>query len=217
MEDIGSLKRFAGRVAHDFNNVLTGVLGFTQLILMDINEEDKHYSDLKDMESAAKRGKALTGLLLSFSEEFSLAREESDINEIINSSIETAKTLIRPEVTIKTELSDVPTLNVDKEKIDRALTGMIVNSSKAIEGDGDIYLATKLEGNNVVISVADNGKGAGPEDLPFMFEPLYRTSEMRTTGIELTIAYDIIKAHGGDIIVLKREEGGVAFDIKIPV
>ncbi|MFQ5953150.1 MAG: ATP-binding protein [Candidatus Omnitrophota bacterium] len=216
-DEIYCLKRFAGRLAHDFNNVLTGVLGFAQLILMDMDENDKSYNDIKQIEDAAKKGKKLTDQLLLFSKQKELDKKPEDINKIIESSINEAKDLVGPDTVITEDLKQIPPTNIDRERIGLAIRDIIVNSSEALEdGKGTIHLTTEKEGKRVLISVLDNGKGAGPEDLPFIFEPLYRTKDSRTTGIGLTAAYETIKEHGGEIEAAAGNTEGMIFKIWLP-
>jgi two-component system cell cycle sensor histidine kinase/response regulator CckA len=219
MEDMDYLKRFSGKVAHDFNNVLTGVLGFTQLILMDMDKDDKFYGDVKQIETAAKKGRTFTDQLLLFSQKRPLVRKDEDVNEIIKDSLEEVRDVVKKDVVITTDLSNVPPINVDGERIGQALKGVIMNSNEAIDNEGEIRLSTAAsdDGKNVLISVEDNGKGATTEDLPFMFEPFYKTEKMRKNGVGLTIAYEIIKEHGGQIEALPCSGGGMIFKIRFPV
>ncbi|MGB2599692.1 MAG: HAMP domain-containing sensor histidine kinase, partial [Candidatus Omnitrophota bacterium] len=188
MEDMDYLKRFSGKVAHDFNNVLTGVLGFAQLILMDMGKDDKFYEDVKQIENAAKKGRAFTDQLLLFSQKRPLAKKDEDVNDIIKDSLEEVRDMVKKDVVITTDLNKAPFLNLDGERIGQALKGVIMNSNEAIDSGGEIRLSTAVsdEGKNVLISVEDNGKGATPKDLPFIFEPFYKTEKMRENGVELT-------------------------------
>ena len=219
MEDMDYLKRFSGKVAHDFNNVLTGVLGFAQLILMDMGKDDKFYEDVKQIENAAKKGRAFTDQLLLFSQKRPLAKKDEDVNDIIKDSLEEVRDMVKKDVVITTDLNKAPFLNLDGERIGQALKGVIMNSNEAIDSGGEIRLSTAVsdEGKNVLISVEDNGKGATPKDLPFIFEPFYKTEKMRENGVGLTIAYEIVKEHGGQIEALLREGGGMIFKMRFPV
>lgn len=219
MEDMDYLKRFSGKVAHDFNNVLTGVLGFAQLILMDMGKDDKFYEDVKQIENAAKKGRAFTDQLLLFSQKRPLAKKDEDVNDIIKDSLEEVRDMVKKDVVITTDLNKAPFLNLDGERIGQALKGVIMNSNEAIDSGGEIRLSTAVsdEGKNVLISVEDDGKGATPKDLPFIFEPFYKTEKMRENGVELTIAYEIVKEHGGQIEALLREGGGMIFKMRFPV
>ncbi|MGB2662292.1 MAG: HAMP domain-containing sensor histidine kinase [Candidatus Omnitrophota bacterium] len=219
MEDMDYLKRFSGKVAHDFNNVLTGVLGFAQLILMDMGKDDKFYEDVKQIENAAKKGRAFTDQLLLFSQKRPLAKKDEDVNDIIKDSLEEVRDMVKKDVVITTDLNKAPFLNLDGERIGQALKGVIMNSNEAIDSGGEIRLSTAVsdEGKNVLISVEDDGKGATPKDLPFIFEPFYKTEKMRENGVGLTIAYEIVKEHGGQIEALLREGGGMIFKMRFPV
>ncbi|MGB3241872.1 MAG: HAMP domain-containing sensor histidine kinase [Candidatus Omnitrophota bacterium] len=219
MEDMDYLKRFSGKVAHDFNNVLTGVLGFAQLILMDMGKDDKFYEDVKQIENAAKKGRTFTDQLLLFSQKRPLVKKDEDVNEIIKDSLEEVRDMVKKDVVITTDLNKAPFLNLDGERIGQALKGVIMNSNEAIDSGGEIRLSTAVsdEGKNVLISVEDDGKGATPKDLPFIFEPFYKTEKMRENGVGLTIAYEIVKEHGGQIEALLREGGGMIFKMRFPV
>ena len=120
---------------------------------------------------------------------------------------------------IKTDLNEVPTLSLDRDRMNQALKGIVMNSTDAIEDKGEISLSTGVaeDGKHVLVSVSDNGKGANQEDLPNIFEPFYRTKMARISGASLTTAYAIVKEHDGNIDALIRDEGGLIFKIGLPV
>ena len=219
MENMDSLKRFADKVAHDFNNVLTGVLGFAQLISMDLKEDDQLYLDVKEIEKAAKKGKTITEELLFFGQKKELNKKETDVVEVIVNSVEVVKERIKPNIVITTDLKKVPLVRADKNMINRALEGMILNSNSAIENAGKIHIAAEEAegGKYIMISVADDGKGASREDLQHMNEPYYRTKSGRKTGLGAAIAYEIVKEHGGRIDAESSDGGGMLFKILLPV
>jgi signal transduction histidine kinase len=217
--NLDNLKRFSGKVAHDFNNVLTGVLGFTQLILMDMKEENEFFEDMKQIESAAKKGKTFTDQLLLFSQKRNSVKKGADINKIIEDSLEEVRGSMKKDVRVTTDLKKIPTVNADSEKIGQAVKSIVINSNEAIEDKGEISLSTGLaeEGKYILVDIRDNGRGASPEDLSFIFEPFYKTEEGRKTEVDLVIAYEIIKEHGGEIEAQARDDGGMIFKIRLPV
>ncbi|MGD2279005.1 MAG: HAMP domain-containing sensor histidine kinase [Candidatus Omnitrophota bacterium] len=214
-----ALKRFADKIAHDFNNVLTGVLGFAQLISMDLKKDDQLYLDVKEIEKAAKKGKAITEELLFFGQKKELDKKDADIIEVIMSSVGEVKSLIKTDIIITTDLKEIPLVSVDKNLVGRAIESMILNSDNAIESAGKIHLAAEEaeEGKYVMISIADDGKGASAEDLPHINEPYYKTKKGRKTSLGATIAYEIIKEHGGRIDAEIHDSGGMRFKILLPV
>jgi signal transduction histidine kinase len=212
-----SLKRFAAKVAHDFNNILTGVAGFAQLILMEMKEDDEFYKDIKEIDSASKKGKALTNKLLLFSQERTITKKEADINKIVTESVEEIKLSISPDIVITTDLSEMRPLSVDKEEIAEALKYIFMNSAEAMEHEGKIDITSGEKGQYALISVTDTGKGAGSKDLPFIFEPFYRTKKMRMSGVELAIVREIINRHGGEIEAASHRNEGLTLKIRLPL
>ena len=217
--NLDNLKRFAGKVAHDFNNVLTGVLGFTQLILMDMKEGNEFFEDMKQIESAAKKGKTFTDQLLLFSQKRDSVKGKADINKIIEDSLKEIGGSMKKDVRVTTDLKEIPPVNADSEKIAQAVKSIVINSNEAIENKGEISLSTALaeEGKYVLVDIRDNGKGASPEDLSFIFEPFYKTEKGRKAEVDLIIAYEIIKEHGGQIEAQAGDNGGMIFKIRLPI
>lgn len=234
MEAVGML---AGGVAHDFNNVLTSIIGNIQLAGMKADDETtkaigKH---LDQVMRSAERASGLVRQLLLFSRKHSIADEypPADINKIIEDVLEMLKRLIGEDITIAVELAgDLDTVKADKGNIEQMLTNLIVNARDAMPDGGEIVISTKntvidenrlpqipkaKPGNYIVLSVTDTGSGISHEDLSNIFDPFFSTKPAgKGTGLGLSIVYGIAKQHGGWVNAYSELGHGTIFNIYLP-
>ena len=228
MEAIGTL---AGGVAHDFNNLMMGMLGNISLILYDMDESHPYYEKLKIIEKQIQSGSQLTSQLLNYARKGRYEVKPININEVVEEGLETFGRT-RKEITIHKSLTDnIYAIEADQGQIEQALLNLYVNASDAMPDGGDLHINTSTvtdkdmtnkqyqpkPGNYVLIEISDNGIGMDDKTVQRVFEPFFTTKEMgRGTGLGLASVYGIIKGHGGYIDVDSVKGRGTTFTIYLP-
>jgi signal transduction histidine kinase/ActR/RegA family two-component response regulator len=228
MEAVGTL---AGGVAHDFNNLMMGMLGNVSLVLHDLEPSHPHYETLKKVDELIQSGSKLTKQLLGFARKGKYEVKPASINKIVKESSETFGRT-RKEITIKHELTEeLFAVEADEVQIQQVLLNLYINAADAMPGGGDLFLQTMnvthaamnnkpyepKPGNYVMIKVKDIGAGMDEKTLERIFDPFFTTKEMgRGTGLGLASAYGIIKGHGGYIDVDSKKGHGTTFYIYLP-
>ncbi len=230
MEIVG---RLAGGVAHDFNNMLQAISGFTEILLLDIPESDPKRQDLLEIQKAAARAQALTRQLLAFSRKQMLKTCLVDLNDLIRQMVKMLTRLLGEDIRIETQLTtELWPVRVDPSQIEQALLNLCVNARDAMPRGGLLTLATANKewdegaaaehreelraGRFVVVSVSDTGIGLSPEVSAHLFEPFFTTKKGRGTGMGLATLYGIVKQHGGFIHVYSEQNHGATFRLYLP-
>lgn len=228
MEAIGTL---AGGLAHDFNNILMGILGNASLMLIDMQPDNPCYDRLKNIENYVENGASLTHQLLGFARGAKYEVRSTDLNALIKKNAEMFGRT-KKEIHIKYDFKEGlwPT-EVDRGQIEQVLLNLYVNAWQAMPAGGNILIKTdntflttedgkKHElppGKYIRIAVIDSGVGMSEEVRRRIFEPFFTTKPKgRGTGLGLASAYGIIKNHSGSIDVKSRPGQGSTFSIYLP-
>ena len=230
MESIG---RLAGGVAHDFNNMLGVIQGHAELCIKKIKSEGPLFTNLKEIEKAAKRSADLTRQLLGFARKQTIAPKVLDLNESIEGMLKMLRRLIGEDI----NLAWIPGLDlwpvmIDPSQVDQILANLCVNARDAISGIGRISIETEkavfneeyclihsgfISGEYVLISVSDDGCGMDKEIQEKIFEPFFTTKELgQGTGLGLATVYGILKQNNGFINVYSELGKGSTFKIYLP-
>ncbi|MFH1488572.1 MAG: response regulator, partial [Pseudomonadota bacterium] len=228
IEAIGTL---AGGIAHNFNNLLMGILGNISLMLMESDVVHPHYKYMKIVEKLVQDGSELTSQLLGYAREGRFEIKPVSLNALVE---ETSKTfgLTKKEITVHHDLAeDLFPVKVDQGQIKQVLLNLYVNAADALPLGGDIFLRTKntshqdiqgmpyrpKPGKYVLLTVKDTGTGMDRETMERIFEPFFTTKGLaKGTGLGLASAYGIIKAHGGYIDVDSKKGQWTIFSIHLP-
>jgi len=225
-EKLRALGNLASGVAHDFNNVLAAILGRAQLLLRKV-EDPELVKWLKVIEQLANDGAATVERMQKFSR-IHRARSERDFQELdINEMVQEVIQITRPKWKDEAELKGIKTeIETDLRKlaktignaseIKEVLTNLIFNSIEALLDGGKIMIKTEMHGDDVQISVTDNGLGMIEEVKKKVFEPFFTTKKDRSNGLGLSVAYGIITRHNGEITVESQPGEGTTFTIKLP-
>jgi len=231
MEAIGTL---AGGVAHDFNNILTAIIGYGNILQMKMNPDDPLRPNVDQVLEAAERAGNLTHSLLAFSRKQIVTFQPVDINDIIRTFEKFLKRIIREDINLRTVVHEKPLLVMaDRGQIEQLLMNMVANARDAMQGGGTIIIKTgdaMLDsyyqlthdygepGRFAMIVVEDNGTGMDKETAARIFEPFFTTKETgKGTGLGLAIVYGIVKQHKGTINVYSEPGHGTSFHIYIPL
>ncbi|MCC6930301.1 MAG: PAS domain S-box protein [Gemmatimonadaceae bacterium] len=233
-QKLDSIGRLAGGVAHDFNNILTAVLGYTQLLEGDLTRgEAIKPDDLREVRLAAERARALTSQLLAFARRQLVSPRAVDLNAAVSASERMLRRLVGEDIAITTELDPTPWLvYIDPSQLEQVILNLAVNARDAMPEGGLLTLGTEhvvltdehlIEGQGVVagpfalLTVSDSGSGIPPEALPHLFEPFYTTKRQgEGTGLGLATVYGIVRQAGGMVDVESTPGIGTRFRIYLP-
>ena len=215
MEAIG---RLAGGVAHDFNNIMTAVMGHAQIASESLPDEAPARDDLKEILRAANRASELTRQLLAFARRQVTQPRPVDLNILVREARKLLERLLGEDIMLRTETAPaLPLVLLDPGQLEQVLVNLAVNARDAMPGGGLLTIATRARGDRVEIDVVDTGIGIPAEQHASIFEPFFTTKEHgKGTGLGLATCYGIVRQAGG-IIELSSEPGhGSRFRIILP-
>jgi PAS domain S-box-containing protein len=234
MEALGTL---AGGVAHDLNNVLGGLVGYAELMMMEIPEDDPLHEKARNILDSGLRGAAIIQDLLSLARRGVTVNEVVNLNTLIRQSLHTPeyqKLLVDfPGIAIRTDLA-ATLMNTKGSPVNlsQSITNLVFNAVEAIDERGHITIKTEnihldapisaydtvLDGDYVKVSVSDDGQGIAGPDLEKIFEPFYTKKKMGRsgTGLGLAVVWGTVKDHGGYVDVQSRPEKGTTFTLYFP-
>ncbi|MDF1613863.1 hybrid sensor histidine kinase/response regulator [Desulfurivibrio dismutans] len=230
MEAVGTL---AAGVAHDFNNILTGILGHSELILRGNTDDSALREDINRILEMGRRGAGLTRQLLAFSREQSARMQPLNLNELVENLMKALGRLIGEDIEVTFNLNpDLGIVNGDPGQLEQVILNLMVNARDAMPTGGTITISTSnveldtdqaarhpgmTPGSHVMLAVSDTGSGMDPETQEHIFEPFFTTKEIGTgTGLGLATVYGIIQQHHGSIWVYSEIGGGTVFKIFLP-
>lgn len=230
MESVG---RLAGGVAHDYNNMLSVIIGYAEMAMEKLNPADPLYADMEEILKAAERSKDITRQLLAFSRQQAIAPRQLDLNETVEGMLKMLRRLIGEDI----DLAWLPSgrkcpLQMDPTQLGQILANLCVNARDAIGTVGKITIETDTKfldegycaehpdchpGSYVVLSVSDDGCGMDRETQLHLFEPFFTTKEIgKGTGLGLATVYGIVKQNNGFIYVYSEPGQGSIFKICLP-
>ncbi|RME67401.1 MAG: PAS domain S-box protein, partial [Nitrospirae bacterium] len=227
MEAIGTL---AGGIAHDFKNLMTVILGYTEVMKDYIKPEDTLWRQVEIIEKTAQRGASLASKILSVTKKESLEMKVVDVNRIVRETLEILERSIPKEIEIKVSLEeDLPSVKADPSQLQQVLLNLAINAKEAMPEGGTLYIGTSSVGKEngasnglrgegfVRITVEDTGRGIAKELQSRIFDPFFTTKKGSGTGLGLYIVHSIISAHNGYINLYSEPGKGTKFNIYIPV
>ncbi|MEK6196113.1 MAG: ATP-binding protein [Deltaproteobacteria bacterium] len=220
-DKLASIGELSSGVAHEINNPLGVILGYTQLLLRGEPNDSERYADLKTIEKHVRNCKTIVEDLLSFSRKSETEKKMIDIHRIINDVIAFVQHHSNIEhIAIKKDFSpSVKQLLFDEKKIKQVLINLLMNAIHAVGNKGNIGISTELNGSkgNLIIKVIDDGHGIEPGHLKKIFDPFFTTKPTgEGTGHGLSVSYGIIQNHGGRIHVESESGEGTVFSVVLP-
>jgi two-component system NtrC family sensor kinase len=215
---LAALGKLSAGVAHEINNPLSIISGYTQMLLMDkISESPEHKETLKIIKRQVDRASSITDQLLHFSKKIRPKFRKLDVKEVLKNTLALLKQqLVQDKTKIVQQLSSKPTfIHADSSQLQQVFLNLIANASHAMPNGGTLTIKSMKKDADFEISFTDTGCGIPRENLSKLFEPFFTTKESGT-GLGLSIAYGIVKAHKGDIKVKSEEGKGTTFTIILP-
>lgn len=215
---LAAIGELASNVAHEINNPLTSIMGYTELI----REETDIGNIMKDIdiiEKESMRARDIVQQLLEFSRKKPLEINKIDINSLINESVSLINVQIKDaRIKIIEEYSELPLIMGDSNQLKQVFLNIIKNSVDAMsDKGGELSIRTAKNGTNVIVEICDSGRGIPSEVLSRVFEPFFTTKRDKGTGLGLSITYKIIQSHKGKIDVKSEEGKGTKFTVSLPV
>ena len=234
MESLGLL---AGGVAHDLNNVLSGIVSYPELILIDLPEDSKLRKPLKTMMESGLRAVAIVQDLLTVARGVATTKESLKINDLVGDYLDSPEfkklKQFYPMVMVKTHLAaDLLNISASYVHIRKVVMNLVANAAEAIQEMGNVTISTVNRyvdkplkgydevstGEYAVLSISDNGSGISSDDLERIFEPFYTKKVMGRsgTGLGLAVVWNVVQDHKGYIDV-KTDENGTTFEVYFPI
>ena len=231
LEAVGQL---ASGVAHEFNNLLQAIIGYSCSAMMDLCPRDEGYDDIEQVLKAANQAAVLTRQLLNLSHRQSPGRKNVDPNRMVSNLASLVHPVIGHHIDLTLDLgTDVGTVYADPGGIEQVLLNLCLNSRDAMPRGGKLTIKTQRvssnEGNqrpysqtpvrgSVAITVSDTGCGMTPDVQKHVFEPFFTTKEAgKGTGLGLATAYGIVKQNGGTIEFFSRPGEGTSVNVSLPI
>jgi len=232
-QKVEAIGRLAGGVAHDFNNILTAILGYSDLLLLRMKADDALHGSVEEIRGAAQRAAALTRQLLAFSRKQILEPKVVNLNDIVLDLSKMLRRMIGEDIELITHGAwDLGRTKVDPGQIEQVIINLAINARDAMLHGGKLTIETAnvvldrtstlrlgdvAPGKYVRIAVSDTGTGMTPEVQARLFEPFFTTkAEGKGTGLGLAMCYGIVKQSGGHITVYSEPGHGTVFKIYLP-
>jgi len=230
MEAIG---RLAGGVAHDFNNMLTVILGQLEIAMSRVDPSDRTYASLQQIERASRHSADLTRQLLTFARRQTVIRRVLNLNDTVSGMLKMLQRLIGEDIELVWRPGDVLwRVKIDPAQVDQILANLCVNARDAIDGVGNVTIETAnvtldendcqthpgvTPGRFVRLSVTDSGRGIERDMLDHIFEPFFTTKGVgEGTGLGLATVFGIVQQNEGSITVESEPGHGTTFRIFLP-
>ena len=232
-QKLEAVGRLAGGVAHDFNNMLTVISGYSALQLERADPSDPIRHEAEQIKAAADRAAALTRQLLAFSRQQLMQPRRVNLNDIVRNCEKMLRRLIGEDIEVLTVLApSLGTVKVDPGQVDQVLMNLVVNARDAMPSGGKLTIQTEnielgkdyvkkheyvSPGQFVLLAVSDSGTGMDPETQARIFEPFFTTKEPgKGTGLGMPMVYGIVKQSGGHIEVYSELNRGTTVKIYLP-
>jgi len=234
MESLGLL---AGGVAHDLNNVLSGIVSYPELLLLDLPEDSKFRKPIETMQESGHSATAIVQDLLTVARGVATTKDVLNLNDLIGDYLHSPEfnklKQFHPTATVKTNLNtDLLNISGSHIHIRKVVMNLVSNASEAIEGSGNVTISTVNRyvdrplrgyddvniGEYAILSVSDDGSGISSDDLERIFEPFYTKKIMGRsgTGLGLAVVWNTVQDHKGYIDVTSGENG-TTFELYFPI
>jgi signal transduction histidine kinase len=230
VEKLAAIGQLAAGVAHELNNPLAGILGYSELAL-DLYD-GKNASELtaqdmsrilgwfRNIDDLSQRCRAIILDMLKFGRQSSAEFEAVELNDLLGRTLAfIRKQVLEGKVELSLSLAEgLPSIRGNPTQFQQVFTNLFLNAVHAMQGGGTLSVTTSLSGRGVRVEVADTGTGIDPEALKRIFEPFYTTKPVgEGTGLGLSVTYGIVKRHGGEILVRSERGKGTVFTVILPI
>ena len=217
-QKLEAVGRLAGGVAHDFNNIVTAILGHAEMARDVLPEDAPAREDLNQIIRASGRATELTGQLLTFSRRQVAQPRLTDLNTLVDETRRLFERLIGADVQLRIVRSDVPVIvHADPGQLEQVLMNLVVNARDAMPSGGSLTVRVGQHNSRAFVEVRDTGIGMSPDVQARIFEPFFTTKERgKGTGLGLAMCYGIVHQTGGTIDVASVPGEGATFRVLLP-
>ncbi len=221
-EKMAAVGGLVSGVAHELNNPLTGVVGFSELLLKN-NQEPKLKKSLQRIHDEANRAARIVGNLLTFARKHRPESVMVDINAVLEKTLDLRAYELRVnKIKVVADLArDLPQTLADPNQLVQVFMNIITNAEQAMRdanGKGTLTISSVLAGNAIRVKFQDDGPGIAPRHIKKIFDPFFTTKPVgQGTGLGLSICHGILKEHGGTIEAASKQGQGTTFSITLPV
>lgn len=233
MQKMEAIGRLAGGVAHDFNNILTVIQGYSQLLLSSDGLPEEPLDHVRQISQATDRASQLTQQLLAFSRKRDIKTAPVDVNSVVRNLAKMLTVLVGETISVQLVMKEsLPPVEGDAGALDQVLMNLAANARDAMPSGGRLLIQTDVVsvdgasvegipgargGTFVCLTVTDTGTGIDPQALPHIFEPFFTTKAVgKGTGLGLSTVYGIVKQHQGWMRVSSQSQVGTTFRVFLP-
>ena len=212
-----AIGELASNVAHEINNPLTSILGFTELMR---EEADMGIiqRDLDIIEKESLRARDIVNHLLEFSRKRPLKIGPVDMNALLKNVMELVSFQLKDTlIKLVADFGEIPPIEGDPDQLKQVFLNLVNNAVFAMEKSGTLGIKTYVKGNFACVQITDTGKGIPPEVMGRIFEPFFTTKSEKGTGLGLSISYKIVQSHKGLFEVESAPGKGSLFTVKLPL
>lgn len=228
MDALGTL---TGGIAHDYNNMLGVILGYTRLLRDALHDDPKLSRYVNEIQRAGERGAKLSRKLLAFSSQKQPKAGITNANAVLAGAQDMLQKTLTPRIALAMDLApDAWSINVDSNELEDAILNLSINAMHAMESGGNLTIRTRNKhitdvdakalgltpGDYVVLSVSDTGSGMDAETLSKIFDPFFTTKGERGVGLGLSMVYGLVQRSGGQVKVSSTLGNGSQFDLYFP-
>jgi signal transduction histidine kinase len=224
---LAAVGELAAGVAHEINNPLTSIIGFTRLLLEDVPSDNQMRADLETIDREAARTRRIVQTLLDFARTSDPVLAPADLNAVVDEAVMLVCTRsVLTKVSLEKSLSPLPLIMFDANQIQQVLVNLLNNAVHAMPDGGRLSVGTRITEREVygvdyqlaAVHVSDSGIGISPENLGRIFDPFFTTKEVgHGTGLGLSVSYSIVEKHNGRIEVESVPGEGSTFIVLLPV
>jgi signal transduction histidine kinase len=217
---LGAIGELAAAVAHEVNNPLTGILGFAELLLVEMPPGDARRAEVTVIHDEAMRARSIIRSLLDFARPRTPQRIASDLTALAESAIDLVRYRAQEtHIHIDEDFGPLPSIQIDPDSFKQVLLNLYTNAIEAMPDGGTLSISTRAADGKVAIVVADSGIGIDRATRDRIFTPFFsaRTRGGYGTGLGLSVSLNIVQGHGGTIEVQSEPGHGSAFTVWLPV
>ncbi|MGH7525800.1 MAG: ATP-binding protein, partial [Gemmatimonadales bacterium] len=231
VQRLDAVGRLASAVAHDFNNVLTTIRGFSDMLHRDLGSNERHRAEVEQIRKAADRGALLTRQLLAFGRKQSVQRQTLNLNEVVGQMEGLIQRLVGADVQLELRLApDLGAIHIDPGHLEQMLVNLLLNARDAMPSGGTLTIETAERqiagaarrrhvrpGRYVVLAVSDTGPGMDQETLSHLFEPFAAPTPVgQRAGLGRAIVYSMVRQNGGVVRVSSEPGQGTTVKVYLP-
>jgi len=232
MQKVESIGRLAGGVAHDLNNLLSPILGYSEMLLGDLDPEDNRRESVDEIMSAGLRARDLVRQLLAFSRKQTLEFKPVDLSDAVAGLEKLLRRTMPEDIIIEFDLCSDAIVMADLSQIEQVIMNLSVNAADAMSEGGRLTIETSrtsldtqyadkhpgaTPGEYAVLAISDTGLGMDDGTRENIFEPFFSTKGDQGTGLGLATVYGVVKQHGGNIWVYSEPGEGTTFKVYLPI